>query len=389
MNFIRRILSVALCLLLLCSVFAFSAFAASDYNKDDLSFIKTLVSKSPLLSADFDTSVASELSDAAEYLGDWSEQGNEKRLISLDLASAGITDVAGTIDASVLSFLTSVNISRNFEVSELTLPKNGKLNSVDISETAIKTLDLSGQSALTSLKASGTVLDAVNLSEAENISTLQLGAVSSFVDKRGVELKFNNSPLAKMVAMNYNFDTTKVTVTYSHEVGEVFLNKDLLPSGASAVTQDLFDDGRPYSETTVWFTLSENMTFEPAFVSNSVEIESITVDGVIIKPNGAGVYVAEVSSDKTEIEVLVVTNSGAATVTGAGKLSLTEGENTFTIRVTSADGSDFKEYTLKIVRTPTFQKKSNNIGIIIAIIAAVLTAGAAVAVILIRKKNKK
>ena len=389
MNFIRRILSVALCLLLLCSVFAFSAFAASDYNKDDLSFIKTLVSKSPLLSADFDTSVASELSDAAEYLGDWSEQGNEKRLISLDLASAGITDVAGTIDASALSFLTSVNISRNFEVSELTLPKNGKLNSVDISETAIKTLDLSGQSALTSLKASGTVLDAVNLREAENITTLQLGAVSSFFDKRGVELKFNNSPLAKMVAMNYNFDTTKVTVTYSHEVGEVFLSKDLLPSGASAVTQDLFDDGRPYSETTVWFTLSENMTFEPTFVSNSVDIESITVDGVIIEPNGSGVYVAEVSSDKTEIEVLVVTNSGAATVTGAGKLSLTEGENTFTIKVTSADGSDFEEYTLKIVRTPTFQKKSNNIGIIIAIIVAVLTAGAAVAVILIRKKNKK
>ena len=389
MNFVRKILSGALAVLFLLSLFTISAFATSDYNKNDLNFIKTLVSRSALLSSDFDTTVSSELISAAEYLGDWSEQNGEKRLISLDLASVGIVDVSGKLDASSLAFLTSVNLSGNFDITELALPKNGKLSVVDISETAIKTLDLSSQSALTSLKASTTELESVNLREAQNVINLNLGAVSRFVDKRGVELKFDKSPLAKMVGMNYNFDTAKVTVTYSHEVGEVFLNKELLPSGATSVSQNLLEDGVAFAETTVWFTLAENMEFEPAFLSNSVDIEELTVDGVSIKPNGAGVYVAEVSADKTEIEVNVVSKSGAATIEGAGKLSLAEGENTFTIKVTSADGSNFADYSLKIIRTPTFVKKTNDVGIIIAVVAVVVIVGAAVSVIFIRKKNKK
>lgn len=389
MNFVRKILSGALAVLFLLSLFTISAFATSDYNKNDLNFIKTLVSRSALLSSDFDTTVSSELISAAEYLGDWSEQNGEKRLISLDLASVGIVDVSGKLDASSLAFLSSVNLSGNFDITELTLPKNGKLSVVDISETAIKTLDLSSQSALTSLKASATELESVNLREAQNVINLNLGAVSRFVDKRGVELKFDKSPLAKMVGMNYNFDTAKVTVTYSHEVGEVFLNKELLPSGATSVSQNLLENGVAFAETTVWFTLAENMEFEPAFLSNSVDIEELTVDGVSVKPNGAGVYVAEVSADKTEIEVNVVSKSGAATIEGAGKLSLAEGENTFTIKVTSADGSNFADYSLKIIRTPTFVKKTNNVGIIIAVVAVVLIVGAAVSVIFIRKKNKK
>ena len=389
MNFVRKILSGALAVLFLLSLFTISAFATSDYNKNDLNFIKTLVSRSALLSSDFDTTVSSELISAAEYLGDWSEQNGEKRLISLDLASVGIVDVSGKLDASSLAFLSSVNLSGNFDITELTLPKNGKLSVVDISETAIKTLDLSSQSALTSLKASATELESVNLREAQNVINLNLGEVSRFVDKRGVELKFDKSPLAKMVGMNYNFDTAKVTVTYSHEVGEVFLNKELLPSGATSVSQNLLEDGVAFAETTVWFTLAENMEFEPAFLSNSVDIEELTVDGVSIKPNGAGVYVAEVSADKTEIEVNVVSKSGAATIEGAGKLSLAEGENTFTIKVTSADGSNFADYSLKIIRTPTFVKKTNDVGIIIAVVAVVVIVGAAVSVIFIRKKNKK
>ena len=389
MNFVRKIFSGALAVLFLLSLFTISAFATSDYNKNDLNFIKTLVSRSALLSSDFDTTVSSELISAAEYLGDWSEQNGEKRLISLDLASVGIVDVSGKLDASSLAFLTSVNLSGNFDITELALPKNGKLSVVDISETAIKTLDLSSQSALTSLKASTTELESVNLREAQNVINLNLGAVSRFVDKRGVELKFDKSPLAKMVGMNYNFDTAKVTVTYSHEVGEVFLNKELLPSGATSVSQNLLEDGVAFAETTVWFTLAENMEFEPAFLSNSVDIEELTVDGVSIKPNGAGVYVAEVSADKTEIEVNVVSKSGAATIEGAGKLSLAEGENTFTIKVTSADGSNFADYSLKIIRTPTFVKKTNDVGIIIAVVAVVVIVGAAVSVIFIRKKNKK
>lgn len=389
MNFVRKILSGALAVLFLLSLFTISAFATSDYNKNDLNFIKTLVSRSALLSSDFDTTVSSELISAAEYLGDWSEQNGEKRLISLDLASVGIVDVSGKLDASSLAFLSSVNLSGNFDITELTLPKNGKLSVVDISETAIKTLDLSSQSALTSIKASATELESVNLREAQNVINLNLGAVSRFVDKRGVELKFDKSPLAKMVGLNYNFDTAKVTVTYSHEVGEVFLNKELLPSGATSVSQNLLEDGVAFAETTVWFTLAENMEFEPAFLSNSVDIEELTVDGVSIKPNGAGVYVAEVSADKTEIEVNVVSKSGAATIEGAGKLSLAEGENTFTIKVTSADGSNFADYSLKIIRTPTFVKKTNDVGIIIAVVAVVVIVGAAVSVIFIRKKNKK
>jgi hypothetical protein len=104
LNFVRKILSGALAVLFLLSLFTISAFATSDYNKNDLNFIKTLVSRSALLSSDFDTTVSSELISAAEYLGDWSEQNGEKRLISLDLASVGIVDVSGKLDASSLAF---------------------------------------------------------------------------------------------------------------------------------------------------------------------------------------------------------------------------------------------------------------------------------------------
>ena len=70
-------------------------------------------------------------------------------------------------------------------------------------------------------------------------------------------------------------------------------------------------------------------------------------------------YSVEVPNDVTEVTVYAVPRDDKATATGAGKISLKEGENTAKVVVTAEDGKTTKEYTLTITRTPSEQSAEN------------------------------
>ena len=70
-------------------------------------------------------------------------------------------------------------------------------------------------------------------------------------------------------------------------------------------------------------------------------------------------YSVEVPNDVTEVTVYAVPRDDKATKTGAGKISLKEGENTAKVVVTAEDGKTTKEYTLTITRTPSEQPAEN------------------------------
>lgn len=70
-------------------------------------------------------------------------------------------------------------------------------------------------------------------------------------------------------------------------------------------------------------------------------------------------YSVEVPNDVTEVTVYAVPRDDKATATGAGKISLKEGENTAKVVVTAEDGKTTKEYTLTITRTPSEQPAEN------------------------------
>ncbi len=381
MNLLKKILSFSVAVLLLAATFTISSFAAADYNTADLEFVKDLVLKSSQLGTNYDINRSNELVKAAEFIGNFETIDSKKRLVSVDLVSAGIVDVSGELDALDLDALRKLNLSGNVGITALSLPKGGELSSLDISNTSIKDLDASNLAALTVFNAAGVNLDKLNLKDTNGISEWKLGSVADFTDNRGVKLKLIKPETADMIGLNYDFSTHKVTMTYRHPSGEIYFNKASLPSGAESFSQDLMADGQPYSETTIRFILSKNMTFDPDFVSNSVEISKLLVNGNEIKPNGAGVFVAEIPFEDTELDVAIETVSDQAKVDGAGKLKLVEGENIFTITVTSADGSDSKEYTLKIVRVATpsddGSRFSTNAILIIVIVLIVLAVGTA------------
>lgn len=71
-------------------------------------------------------------------------------------------------------------------------------------------------------------------------------------------------------------------------------------------------------------------------------------------------YSVEVPNDVTEVTVYAVPRDDKATATGAGKISLKEGENTAKVVVTAEDGKTTKEYTLTITRTPSEQPAENS-----------------------------
>lgn len=71
-------------------------------------------------------------------------------------------------------------------------------------------------------------------------------------------------------------------------------------------------------------------------------------------------YSVEVPNDVTEVTVFATLPKGSkATATGAGRISLKEGENTAKVVVTAEDGKTTKEYTLTITRTPSEQPAEN------------------------------
>lgn len=70
-------------------------------------------------------------------------------------------------------------------------------------------------------------------------------------------------------------------------------------------------------------------------------------------------YSVEVPNDVTEVTVYAIPRDDKATATGAGKISLKEGENTAKVVVTAEDGKTTKEYTLTITRTPSEQPAEN------------------------------
>lgn len=391
MNTLKKIISLIVAVLLLTSAFALSAFADSNYNADDLAFVKRLALASENMKADYNVEDEKELVAVAERIGEWRIYSSEKRLVSLNISAAGIEDFTGSVDASELLYISALNLSGNLGIEEIILPKSSNLKEINISGTSVKTLDLSGKGSLVSLSASGVRFDELNLTGCDKIKEISVGSVGKFTDSRGVYIDFTAPKLANMVGMNYKSESNKVTVTYRHPYGDVIFDGLGLPDGADFTTQNLFEDGEAFAETTVWFTLTGNVNLKPDFISNSVEILKLSVDGVEIKPNGAGVYVAEIPYGQVEIDVDVVTE-GRATVEGAGKLSLKDGENFFTIKVTSADGNDVKEYTLKITRfEPSLKqnKKSTLITVIVVVLAVIAVIGAMFAVFYFKKKKRK
>ena len=111
-------------------------------------------------------------------------------------------------------------------------------------------------------------------------------------------------------------------------------------------------------------TGTENPTTPPATVTKSSEAR---LKNFGIKPNDFSgfkrdkfEYTTEVPNSVSEVEIYAEKLHDKATVEGAGKVQLKEGNNTFEVKVTAEDGTTSKTYKLTIKRRTAAEEEAAN-----------------------------
>ena len=207
----------------------------------------------------------------------------------------------------------------------------------------------------------------------------------------------------KVVATAGENGTVKVTGNSGFEVG----------SNNKITIKVTSENGKTVKTYTIKVTQLAEEEEKPGNViedEKGLYLTSLKIDGIELVPEftkDTYSYTAEVSSDKSEVNVSAVANNEKAKVEISGNKDLIEGENTINVLVT-LEGSDEKivyqiVVTKDIAEIATTPYNSENeststtdligtvkkyIGVAIAVFAFIIIA-IIVLVILLRKENKK
>ena len=150
----------------------------------------------------------------------------------------------------------------------------------------------------------------------------------------------NNSSFSKTYKLDTSSAGTK-TVTLTGDITDENFNKTAVNT---SVTVQISESSSSSSSTSTSTTTSGKSSVA-------------TLKNLGIKPNDFSGFSANktsysvtVPNDVDEVTVYATKRESAQTVTGTGKISLKEGENNASVKVTAEDGTTTKTYTIKITR---------------------------------------
>ena len=241
---------------------------------------------------------------------------NSKTSINIE---AEASDTKAIVNGTGTKNLTVGN--NTFEISVISESGSSKVYTLNITREAPKSTDVS----LKSLKIDGVSVD--------NFSASTLSYSKTY----------DNSKTSISIEAEANDSKSTVTGTGS---------KNLTVGNNTFQIKVTSEAG-----STQTYTL--NITRKQA-LSTDNNLKSLKIDGVSVdnfSPSTLS-YSKVYGASKTSVNIEAVANDSKATVTGAGTKTLQDGNNTFTISVTSESGS-IKKYTITITKAETKPSSSD------------------------------
>ena len=165
-------------------------------------------------------------------------------------------------------------------------------------------------------------------------------------------LDTNQSDLPNGVAVIFAEDDVSGITKATWKMGTVILKVKsgiVLPAGSSSAitcTDSLLGGDDEIAHTVT----NANVSINFVAPSNACEVTSLKIGGTAITPTGT-TYTASVPYTTNKLNITATFSAGATSnISTINNQSLTEGENTFTLRVTAEDNSTSKTYTVKVTR---------------------------------------
>ncbi len=263
------------------------------------------------------------------------------------LANSGIALLSGSADNTLTTTLSNLTTGSNKSYYKVTA-ENGdeEIYTIDIkklnddaslgSVTLTNGITLNYDSATKTYSASNVPFS----TNKTNISASVTTNSNAVIDSTGTTWNVTNGAINNI---EWNLTNTGTTAN----TGTIKVNAENCDSAYNSVPGNTC--------TTNTYTINVNRN-EPKTIAT---LKSLTVNGTLVNgfvPNDAtklDYTLADTTSATLNIAGVVTDNSNATITSGTGSVSLSVGENTFSVVVTAEDGTTTKTYTIKVKRLST------------------------------------